>query len=64
MTTEHLAKLQAGRAAAQAVKQSAAQTEEELFAVRHTQAYNDLLRYRAEEELRKAERLESEWLKI
>ncbi len=64
LTTEQLAKMQAGRAAAQAAKQSAALSEEDWHAAIHKQAYIDLLRYRAQNTAVSGEQSEPSFLNI
>ena len=64
MTPEHLAKLQAGRAAAKDAKQHAEVSEDERCAALHKQAYIDLLRYRAQNEALKGKHLEPDFLNI
>ncbi len=64
MTAEQVVKMQAGRAAAQAAKQSAALSEEDWHAAIHKQAYVDLLRYRAQNAAVSGEQSEPDFLNI
>ena len=64
MTADHLAKLQAGRAAAKAAKVNLSDNEETAWQALHAQAYIDLLRCRAQNDAIRSEQSEPSFLNI
>lgn len=64
LTPEQIAKMQAGRAAAQIAKRQAELSEDDWHETKHIEAYLDLLRYRKQNEALLGKHSELDFLNI